>query len=204
MKNVLYRTGLVVWIVALFVIIGIFPVVSGYYSEVSEIEKIDVKDFDDLTVTITKPKKGYYYKNDIEMRENLFDKERPHILGPITVKASVNGGENGTDRVEFYINDRLNFTDDTSPYEWLWDYKLAVGENIVKVRAYDNDSHTAEDSITVLVLMIKDEASSRENAPIGLEQFTSLNLKRGIYYFILFKFMDRFGTKLHCIQHQLS
>ena len=158
MGEILYRKSIVFGIAGLFVMMGVFPMAFGMYSDIqysTSIYLVDEKN--DFTVTITKPRAGYYYKNDVEQRKNIIDDERPHIIGPITVEASVTGGEGGIREVVFLLNDMEELRDNTAPYSWTWDYKLAIGENVVKVRAYDNNGNVAEVYVTVLILQIKND-----------------------------------------------
>ncbi len=52
-------------------------------------------------------------------------------------------------RVEFYLGDRLMFTDEESPFEWEWT-RFSLGRHMVKVVAYDLDGFSAGfDTLTV-------------------------------------------------------
>ena len=69
------------------------------------------------------------------------------ILGKITIRAEVYS-INDMDRVEFYIDDKLKYVDDGSPYEWFWN-EFAFGNHEIKAIAYDNEGSNTSDEITV-------------------------------------------------------
>ena len=52
-------------------------------------------------------------------------------------------------KVEFYIDDKLEYTDTTEPYEWIWN-KHAIGKHEIKVVAYDDKGNKADDKIDVI------------------------------------------------------
>jgi len=68
---------------------------------------------------------------------------------PINVDAS---DDFGVASVEFYINNKLKFTDDTSPYSWLWDTadgQYPDGQYYIKIEVKDTSGHEYSDEITV-------------------------------------------------------
>ncbi len=71
------------------------------------------------------------------------------IIGEITVSIYAHSN-NGTEKVEFYIDDELKFTDYDMPYDWHWDEK-AFGTHELKVIAYDNEGNEVEDEINVTI-----------------------------------------------------
>ncbi|GAH30781.1 unnamed protein product, partial [marine sediment metagenome] len=81
-----------------------------------------------LEITITKPEeRSFYLKN-----EKLFPLIMNTIVyGPIDIEVNATS-EAGIERVEFYINNKLVFTDDESPYSYEWkpiicgSYKIKV------------------------------------------------------------------------------
>jgi len=100
-------------------------------------------ELDKLDVYIRKPG-NYLYIFD----KKVIPSSIPIIIGRITIKADVFGS---IQRVEFYIDDNLEFTDYESPYEWLWN-EFAIGRHEIKVIAYDNEGNKAEDSIKTIAL----------------------------------------------------
>jgi len=61
------------------------------------------------------------------------------VLGDITVQTKE---LEPLSRVEFYLDDTLMFTDEDSPFEWMWN-RFSFGEHIVKAKAYDLDGNSA-------------------------------------------------------------
>ena len=95
------------------------------------------------TVSIEKPEEKQLYIFDKSMISLL---KRTLIFGKITVEAKVTVAPQ---KIEFYVDDDLEYNDTEYPYEWLWD-KLSFGRHSIKVIAYDtNGNYFAEDEITV-------------------------------------------------------
>ena len=70
----------------------------------------------------------------------------------VTIVVETNDNE-GIDRVEFYIDDSLFFTDTESPYEYAWnttEYEDS-SDYTIKVVSYDNSENSAEFQIVVWV-----------------------------------------------------
>ena len=73
------------------------------------------------------------------------------VYGSVSVEASATD-DNGIQKVEFYVDDELKNTDNSSPYEWTWDtISYSSGFHTIKAKAYDTINQTAEDSISVKV-----------------------------------------------------
>ena len=70
------------------------------------------------SIEITKPKVGLYICNSI-IRPFLFKNLRkPIIIGPIDIEVYAFDEESGIDRVEFYLNDEVQYIDDIYPFMW--------------------------------------------------------------------------------------
>jgi len=68
---------------------------------------------------------------------------------PVRVRAS---DDKGIKKVEFYLDGKLEATDQRAPFEWSWDTTTtASGKHTIKARAYDTIGQTTEDSIQVKV-----------------------------------------------------
>ena len=97
-------------------------------------------------ITIAKPKEGYLY---------LFDKEsiplvrNTIVVGKITIEVEAYD-EDGIDKVAFYVDNVLSFSDYNEPYSWTWN-KFAIGNHEIKVIAYDVSENKAEDKINVII-----------------------------------------------------
>ncbi len=71
------------------------------------------------------------------------------VSGTVTITADASD-DVGVTKVEFYIDDVLKSTDDTAPYEYVWDSTtVADGNHTIKAIAYDGDGQTDEDQISV-------------------------------------------------------
>ena len=147
--------------VVLFVVLGLTPI-SGVYG-LGSCEKtvaVAYEDGDQYSyVRITRPGSGYNYINDQEYKK-IDGVEYIIIIGNITIKADASSDIN---KVIFFINDMDTFTDQNAPWEWVWDFKLAIGLNKITVRGYDNDQMVAEDSVYVLTAMINDVSTVDSN-----------------------------------------
>jgi len=98
-----------------------------------------------VEVEIRKPREKFLYIFDREIMP-FFDTV---IIGKITVEVDA-GDEDGIERVEFYVDNVLKFTDYNEPYLWLWD-KFAMGRHVIKAVAYDNEGNKAEDKIKIII-----------------------------------------------------
>lgn len=94
----------------------------------------------------------------------------PASFSTIDMGATVNVTATATDSdgyitsVAFYLNDVLQYTDSTSPYVWSWDTSsFSAGNYSIKAIATDNDSNTAQSSITVNILVPADEGFETGN-----------------------------------------
>lgn len=73
------------------------------------------------------------------------------VSGPITVSASVTDSV-GITKIEFYLDDGLQTTASSSPYNWTWNTTTASNTNhTILVKAYDaaSNSATASETLTV-------------------------------------------------------
>jgi Ca-activated chloride channel family protein len=98
-------------------------------SEAPEEEEEEAKQ-EKLKVTITSPEANTY------------------VSGIVTIKADVSpppGVE--IERVEFYVDKILLFTDKEAPYEYEWDAGKEFNRRVIEVVAYDNKGGRASDAI---------------------------------------------------------
>ena len=88
-----------------------------------------------------------------------------HDLGAtIEVSATATDSDGTITSVAFYLDDVLKHTDYSSPYTWSWNTAtLAGGSYTIKAVATDNDSNTAQNSITVSLLAPADEGFESGN-----------------------------------------
>ncbi|MEM0492724.1 MAG: DUF362 domain-containing protein [Candidatus Thermoplasmatota archaeon] len=87
-------------------------------------------------VVIVHPREYNLYVNNRNITRLPFT----FIVGDINIEARVNGVHQDIDRVEFYLNGKIQYVDYTPPYIWVWDKPSLLRRCIVKVTAYyDND-----------------------------------------------------------------
>lgn len=87
---------------------------------------------DEFTITITDPDDG----------ETIDD--------VTSVKANVTNNESEMEKVKFYMDAETVYTDMESPWKWSLDpADFDEGEYVLKVKAYDVDGNTVEDSIDI-------------------------------------------------------
>ncbi|PKK85288.1 MAG: hypothetical protein CVT48_06120 [Thermoplasmata archaeon HGW-Thermoplasmata-1] len=117
-------------------------------------------DYDNVypSASITKPKSGYLYVNDIEVGST--GTTNTIIIGDIIIKASASDA-GGIYKVEFYIDGQLKYTDWDSSYEWKW--TPSVGQHTIKVTAYDNAGQSTSRTINVIAAGTGDLGISFDN-----------------------------------------
>ena len=100
-------------------------------------------------ITLLRPKENMLYINNKEI--TTFSTTL--ILGSITLHANATDTDGYIEKVEFYIDNTLEFNDTMRPYAWVWNEKV-VGRHTITVKAYDNDGFTSQKSLTVTILML--------------------------------------------------
>ncbi|KAA0001586.1 MAG: hypothetical protein FE048_05270 [Thermoplasmata archaeon] len=103
-----------------------------------------------LSIDIERPREGYLYIFDEEIIPTI--SSNTIIIGKITVKADAYS-EHGINKVEFYVDNKLKYIDDETPYSWLWN-EFVVGKHEIKVMAYDTAWNVATDEINVIIFNI--------------------------------------------------
>lgn len=96
------------------------------------------------TIYIEKPLIGYLYVFDrmvMPIRNTI-------IIGKITIEVKAYGDK--INRVEFYLNNKLKFTDYEEPYEWQWN-DFSFGKYEIKIVAYSNN--VKEEKIEVIAFI---------------------------------------------------
>ena len=92
------------------------------------------------TVIITRPDR-YIYVRDNETIPFII----PIIVGKLTVKAEAYSSEE-VEKVEFYLNNILQYTDVEEPYTWTWE-KSPFGFYRIEAKVYDKGGKSAFDSV---------------------------------------------------------
>ncbi len=98
-----------------------------------------------LYASIVEPQEGKIYFMNREIMS--ISSNKAIIIGSININVDTNG-----DRVEFYIDDILKYTDEEIPYQWKWD-ELAFGMHKIIVKAY-NGGNAVVDEINVIIFNI--------------------------------------------------
>lgn len=78
--------------------------------------------------------------------ERMFDFIIPAFIGDTSVFARTS---TNIKQVEFYIDNQLEFVDNSAPFEWSWDDK-SFGEHSIKVVAYDEFGNKVYDELNAL------------------------------------------------------
>jgi len=100
------------------------------------------------TVSIKTPDNGIYF-----FGKKIFSWFSIRIIGKITIEAAANDNISGIQKVEFYVDGNLKYTDNKSQYEWTYDEPaILFHRHAVKVKATDKAGNTKEsDEIKVWV-----------------------------------------------------
>lgn len=101
-------------------------------------------------ITINVPREGYLHIFGREILPTIYG--NTVIIGKITVGVDAYSVHN-MEKVEFYVDDELRFTDYEAPYEWLWDEAVFFRHKI-KVIAYDKVGNRASAEIRVCIFNI--------------------------------------------------
>jgi hypothetical protein len=110
------------------------------------------------SVGITQPKPGFFYYSLFggSIRGKFFIFFTTFIFGHIKVIATAYDTQSGMDKVEFYVDNKLQATDKTpenSQYTWDWDEYVPLFPYKLKVIAYDNCGLTSEWEMPVRKLL---------------------------------------------------
>jgi hypothetical protein len=107
----------------------------------------------DLTppsITLEKPKGGYFYFKDNEGQRVLFVRNAL-IIGKITIEANATDMESGIDRVLILIDGEEQAELTTSPYVFVWTrFSLPFIPHTISVVAYDEAGNSAHQNIKAL------------------------------------------------------
>jgi hypothetical protein len=143
------KNKLIVVLLGLILVTTIaFPILGTVENNQNESKLINSPNIDEtvqaLEIMITRPEKAFY-NNDVELIPLFL---LTLIFGPITINADLSEGS--ADKVEFYVDDVLKYTDYFEPFSWKWD-ETAFFKHTIKVIAYDGSFSTAEDDISVWI-----------------------------------------------------
>lgn len=85
-------------------------------------------------VMIISPKTNHLYING----QDIIRTRRTIVIGDILVEAKANSEVGGVDYIEFYLDDTLQHTDDSEPYEWFWGRTPGL-KHTIKVMCYGSE-----------------------------------------------------------------
>ena len=102
-------------------------------------------------LTLEKPTANNLYLFDREILPVL--RAKAVIVGQITVSVTASDATSGMDRVSFLVDGVEKASDETAPYEWVWDDTVLFSHTL-KIVAYDNAGNRAEQSVSVSVYNI--------------------------------------------------
>ena len=105
-------------------------------------------------IYIANPRHGKILYKDNALKN--IESNIPIIIDETNIYTEVKKGFNAIDRVEFYYNERLLFTDTEKPYEYLLN-KRSVGIHKIKVIVYDTAGYNATDEMKILFLNRKNK-----------------------------------------------
>jgi len=98
---------------------------------------------------IKKPNNGIYLM-DWKIAPFIY----PVVLNEVTILANASDNDSGIERVEFYIDGNLRKTDESPPYNYLWNDNLTK-EHKIEVKAYDYAGNSAIKEIDVIKVNVK-------------------------------------------------
>ncbi len=70
------------------------------------------------------------------------------IIGKIDVEAQLNGASGSVEKIEFYVDNKLQFSDTEAPYLWTWS-KVSFFSHTIKIIAYYDAVNTTSNQIKV-------------------------------------------------------
>ncbi len=114
-----------------------------YYTPHGKPAENIIKNYYITKLEILKPLPGRIYFMDREII--MINENKTIVIGEITVEAKTNG-----DKVEFYMDDNLMFTDYNKPYQWILNKKM-FGLHEIKIIAYHCLNEEIEDRINITI-----------------------------------------------------
>lgn len=108
-------------------------------------------DIEKPQIYIANPRAGRILFNDNEKKTYKY--KTPLIIDETNIYAEVKQGAYPIEKVEFYYNNKLLFTDKEKPYEYMLN-KISIGFHKIKVIAYDTNGNNAMDQIKILFVNI--------------------------------------------------
>ena len=100
------------------------------------------------------PKKGslYYEGRELkELKDKRNDQLRTIVIDDICIWAEILHDHDNIEKVEFYYNDKLQFTDSNAPFKWVLN-KFSLFNHRIEVISYSYSGETASDWIDILFI----------------------------------------------------
>ena len=120
---------------------------DAYYVDAVDADK--VKGDLETWVKFNRPRTGFIYLFGLPIKRIFFD--TPLLIGKTTVEAEVNRFLQ-TEKVEFYMDDKLRNTDTQPPYTWVWSDTL-IGRHTIKAKAYHSGGITSKTTQEVIAFI---------------------------------------------------
>jgi len=108
-------------------------------------------DVEQPQIYIANPRFGKIFYND--NLQKTYKYKTPIIIDETNIYAEVKQGTYPIEKVEFYCDEKLLFTDTEKPYEYMLN-KRSIGFHKIKVVAYDTQKNNATDEMKILFLNI--------------------------------------------------
>ena len=105
------------------------------------------------SLEVSSPKKSYLYVMGREILPLEGFDNFAIVIGGIDVSTSVHDSVSGIQKVEFYTDSALRYTDNSAPYTWNWN-ETAIGPYTIKVKAYDMAGNMASAEVPVMVFNV--------------------------------------------------
>ena len=96
------------------------------------------------TLRIGSPKRGRLYFEDRTLR--IFKHHRTIVIDDVLICTEVKPGDSPIEKVEFYMDNKLKYTDYEKPYQWRIN-QLSFRKHSIKAVAYDEEGRTSSDEI---------------------------------------------------------
>jgi hypothetical protein len=124
--------------------------IDNYGSKrIGPIWKFSTIDLNSPNLNILSPISGYIYKNNGSFRKKILDENNTIVIGSINIELNLTDNGSGVEKVEIYIDNRLNDIIYEKPYEWYWD-KFSINRHELKFIAYDFAGNKAERILNIL------------------------------------------------------
>lgn len=124
--------------------------IDNYGSKrISPIWKFSTIDLNPPNFNILSPISGYIYKYNGSFRKKILDENNTIVIGSINIELNLSDKGSGVEKVEIYIDNRLNDIIYENPYGWYWD-KFSIKRHELKFIAYDFAGNKAERFLSIL------------------------------------------------------